>query len=383
VSRSPTKTESTRDPRRWLVLLGIVGLVAAAFAVFWWTEPTRLLARARAQLDGNPQEADRLAAEALAAAGGDYPDALLLRSRAMAAQQRWDEALGAFSLIEHPERCESAGLKALAHAARERHEELLSRMVFEARSKRPADEPDALRDWIPMEIERARDAQAEQHVLRLQQIAPGDPDGWSLAGQLHQAQGRIGPAIADYRTALRHCPATDPRARHLRRELVPLLMQAGLREEARQELDQLLSSGEPDTATLLQQVYLLRMQGETDEAEQALEQLEKKSPDDPRVLLLRGMLSLDRGQPAAAIAPLERVVAQQPRNKEAHYKLAEAYEETGNGSAAARHRDESRRLTDLSLRLLQVRRQVQQSPEDARLRDELQRILSQLRNPSQ
>ena len=382
MSRSPTRTERRRDPRRWLVLLGVVGLAAAGFAAFAWTEPMRLLARARAQLDRDPQQADRLAEAAVVAAGGDYPDALLLRSRAMAAQQRWDEALGAFSLIEHPERCESAGLKALAHAAREAHEELLSRMVFEARSKRPADEPDALRDRIPLEIESAGDAPAEEHIRRLQQIAPGDPDGWSLAGELHQAQGRIGPAIADYRAALQRCPATDPRGRNLRRELVPLLMQAGLRDEARQELDPLLGSGDPEPATLLQQVYLLRMEGRTEEAEQALGQLQEKSPDDPRVLLLQGLLDLDRGHPEAAIAPLERVVTLQPRNKEAHYKLAEAYDQTGNAPAATRHRDESRRLTDLSLRLLQVRRKLEQSPEDARLRDELKQLLSQLRNPS-
>jgi tetratricopeptide (TPR) repeat protein len=363
------------------LLLGILGLVAAGFAVFAWTEPMRLLARARTQLEHNPQEADRLAEQAVVAAGGDYPAALLLRSRAMAAQQRWDEALGAFSLIAHPERCESADLQALARAAREAHEEFLAKMVFEARSKRPADEPQALRDWIPFEIELARDAPAEVHVRRLQQLAPDDPDGWMLAGELRVAQGRIGPAIADYRAARQRCPATDPRARNLRRELVPLLMQAGLRDEARQELDQLLRSGDPDTATLLQQVYLLRMEGQTDEAEQTLDQLRETSRDEPRVLLLQGLLSLDRSHPQEAIGPLERVVALQPRNKEAHYKLAEAYDQTGNTAAAARHRDESRRLTDLSLRLLQVRKKLEQSPEDARLREELRRLISQLRNP--
>ncbi|HVV99416.1 MAG TPA: hypothetical protein VHB77_03685, partial [Planctomycetaceae bacterium] len=77
MNRSPTRIEPRRNPRRWLVLAGILGLVAAGLAVFWWTEPARLLARARAQLPQNPQEADRLAEEAIAAAGGDYPNALL------------------------------------------------------------------------------------------------------------------------------------------------------------------------------------------------------------------------------------------------------------------------------------------------------------------
>ncbi|HVV98792.1 MAG TPA: tetratricopeptide repeat protein, partial [Planctomycetaceae bacterium] len=301
--------------------------------------------------------------------------------RALAAQQRWDEALGAFSLIEHPERCESTGLRELAHAAREAHEELLTQMVLEARLKIPTDEADALRELIPLEIAAGRDAQAEQHARRLQEIAPRDPDGWSLAGRLHHEQGRIGPAIADYRAALERCSPTDARSRELRSELVPLLMHAGLREEARQELDHVLDEGKPDLLTQLQQVSLLRQEGRPDEAERVLTDIRKNSPDEPRALLLQGLLALDRGHPREAIAPLERALEVQPRNKEAHYKLAEALDGIGEAEAATRHRHESRRLTDLSLRLLQVRRQLELSPDDARLREELSRLLAELRNP--
>ncbi len=69
-------------------------------------------------------------------------------------------------------------------------------------------------------------------------------------------------------------------------------------------------------------------------AEGELALAERAQPDDPETLYWLGTARLRQGNAMGAIQPLEKAVAVQPRFTEAHFKLAEAFAETGEDAKA-------------------------------------------------
>lgn len=87
--------------------------------------------------------------------------------------------------------------------------------------------------------------------------------------------------------------------------------------------------------------------------------------------MLRGIIRLDNFDHQGAIVDFSQVVAAEPLNKEAHYKLSRAYHIVGNSKQAEYHLGKSQALTKASIRLMELERLTRETPHDAKLREEL------------
>lgn len=64
---------------------------------------------------------------------------------------------------------------------------------------------------------------------------------------------------------------------------------------------------------------------------------------------------MDRGDWPSAESEFRKVIARQPWNKNAHYRLAQALQHLGQANSAAEHFAVNRRLTATSLKILRIR----------------------------
>lgn len=66
--------------------------------------------------------------------------------------------------------------------------------------------------------------------------------------------------------------------------------------------------------------------------------------------MVRGVLHLDAARFEQARRDFEAVIRQQPENREAHYKLSQAYRRLGRDDSAKKHLAISQKLTDDAIR---------------------------------
>ncbi|MSR60042.1 MAG: tetratricopeptide repeat protein [Planctomycetaceae bacterium] len=121
--------------------------------------------------------------------------------------------------------------------------------------------------------------------------------------------------------------------------LLEQLILVGDQVAARHELDRLLAEPQPSAEVHLKGAYVLRMEGRGAEALAAIDEALALKRSFPRalLLLLRGMLRVDAGQLDEAAVDFETVTKAEPKNHEAHYKLAQVCRSLGRESEAQKH----------------------------------------------
>ncbi|MCH7811096.1 MAG: tetratricopeptide repeat protein, partial [Chloroflexi bacterium] len=226
-----------------------------------------------------------------------------------------------------------------------------------------------LRLSIPIKLRLGQTEAALEQSRRLAKIAPDDPFPWQMMGQIHQTAKDSPEAVAAYREALRRKLSPEQTLRS-REALLGQLIAIGDLSDARGELNA-LGKTERTISLRMKEVYLLRLEGKPSRALQVVESILAETPSSPRAQFLRGILHLDAGRFLPAVDDLKSVVAAQPFNKEAHYKLSQAYRNLGGEKRAARHLDRSRQLTRSATRLIEVRAQLTRDPGNRTLRREL------------
>jgi Flp pilus assembly protein TadD len=299
----------------------------------------------------HPERAEQLLEHSVAAAGGEYPAAQLLRCRALGATGRWDEATGLFSLIEDKSACEPQELVRLAQEAHRAHAETLAEMALDAANRPGPEQAGVLRQLISLQLERASSDAALAYCRQLERVSPADPFPWQAEGRLQQQRKEALAAVHAYREALRRKPGQRQEL-EIRMELAGLLIDSGDLTEAREEMNRLLANPAAAEAVRMKDAYLLRLEGHPREALAKVQRVLADAPSAAGALMLRGILHLDQGQFALAADDLSEVVAAQPFNKEAHYKLGQAYLKLNRPQEAEQHLETSNRLTDLSLEIL-------------------------------
>jgi tetratricopeptide (TPR) repeat protein len=317
--------------------------------------------RAQRALPDDPQAALQLLEQAVERAGNNYPAAQLLWTRTLLQAGRWQEALGCFSLIPDPSRLEAESLLALADEAAERNSPLLATLALEAIPPASPARNEVLARLIRLRQRQAKWPVVESLARELLQHEPDHLEAWqALALSL---EARISPpeAADAWREFLKQ--ARDPeRRKPALRSLLHLCMELGEREEARRLLDEFkTASGSsplpPDVR--LREAGLLRMEGQLEAASQAVETLLNEQPDDPAALELRGTLAMDRRDYERARQDFERLCERQPWNKQGHYRLAQCLQQLGQTEDAGRHFAENKRLTEISIRILDLQSTVQ------------------------
>ncbi len=374
------------QPRlKWLTVLGIGLAIAVAFLLYFKARPQRLFEEAERQVAIDLSESERLLEEAIAAADGDFPDAQFLYCQVLAAQRRWDEALGAFGSISDASGIEPSGLVEFAGRARAGGADLLMLLALRAARQPGPELPDVLRKLIAIEIQAGRLELALENCRELLDLEPEDGVAWRILGTILLEQKEPAAAANAFEKALARLRVPGQLAL-VRQHLVEALLDAGLTENAREQLKILSESHVLSDETKLQEAYLDRLEGQADAAIKTVETLLEQTRSNEvklRAHLLRGLLWLDKDQPEKAAFSLEIVVSGQPYNKEAHHKLAQAYRQTNQIEKAQLHAGKAQKLTNQAVELLEKVEQLRADPTNSELRQRVSGLYEMLGQPEQ
>lgn len=342
---------SWRRPGRLAALgLCVVGLFAAGTVWLKSSQSRAQYQQATTILETDPAQAEKLAESAIAEAWGDYPEAQLLQCRALAALGQWHMALGAFSLIKDTSKCDPAFLFDLGEKSFKNGEWKLAELALQATARRAGTmQTQALDLLIQLHLKFHHLPEVLVLCREWQRVDPEAALPWAIVGDLEASAVELGPAISDYREALRRSPPADL-ARKIRSSLVRLLVLTGDTVAARREFDVVLKTTSLAPADQLIYAQLLRLEGRSEEALKEIDSYIARSGADSESLKQRGIIHLDAGRLEQALADLKESVQMDPRDIGAQYKLAQVYTRLGNDEAARPHREEARRLSEAAER---------------------------------
>ena len=164
--------------------------------------------------------------------------------------------------------------------------------------------------------------EAEAAARDWTKAAPSSSAPWSALGEIERRQKKVVSSRASFETAL--TLTTDRTQRDaLHSKLFSISLTADDAVGARQHLESIENEQiRQSHLNSLAYAHLLRLEGKHSQAQQLVTQHIDADSDPAPALMLRGIILLDLGNYAAAASDLSAVVAAQPDNKEAHYKLA-------------------------------------------------------------
>jgi tetratricopeptide (TPR) repeat protein len=215
-------------------------------------------------------------------------------------------------------------------------------------------------------------------LRRLTRVDPTDPSHWrTLISRLDET-GIQSDTIAVMREALA-AAIPQPEKSRIRQELAGTLMLLGEAEEARKELEPLLAeAGRPASADLLL-VKLLRLEGQPERALSLLEEiLPRLGSGSSDGAAQRAMLLIDLRRYEEALPILEQVVADEPFDQFAHFKLADVYRALGQAERAGRHAQLAAEIKQKRLRIHTLTKQAAQDPSNRQLFEELAELHREL-----
>ncbi len=378
---SRVASDGRRSSHRRLVALCVIAVfVVGLLAWQRLTRPNvdRLLADAQRDWTANASAADDRLERAIQAAGGSLAVGHILRCRLRVELQRPADALAYLDAFAAEMAADPAGLLELALTA-ERMEQ--PAVAARAACLVPASAPTRLAALrIAVSAQRGL-GQLEQALKGLQEwsaAAPDDPEPRLEAARTLRQQSRLLPAIAECRVAVQLAEArvastdrtdgTQAIVASALRELVELLVTARDAAAARKTFDQLAAVATDRDALALAEGYLLRLEGRFEEALARVELACKREPAGVEPRFLRGVVLSDAARFADAADQLKEVIRLDPHHKEAHYKLAQALQRTGQASEARQHLETSARLTKLAEERLALQERLANDPDPATFR---------------
>jgi tetratricopeptide (TPR) repeat protein len=354
---SPVPPHDLHFAPRGLRRIVLVGILATGAALAAWMalrpSPPALYERATRLAAASPDEAERLYRQAVMRAGGSFPDAQMQLGLLAARRQAWEET---------EKICDSLDWRAVRadlvvalgrEAVAARNTTLTGRVAAEL-SRRPRSTAlPALQELATSCRGHGLPAQ-ELTCLELQTVvAPDDPRGWWQLARAYES--RADPVAAA--TVYRHAGERDlpPRDRvEFQHRLVERLVDAGVADEARDELNRLMAMDDTQTARIqVHRAHLHRLDGDFRAALADLEKVWDQIREAPGAIRLRSILQLDAGEFDAARQGLEEVVAANPFDEAAHFKLAEACRRLGLAEESQIHRE---RHYEIQTRRQEVRR---------------------------
>jgi tetratricopeptide (TPR) repeat protein len=371
-SPPPAAPSSNFRRRRWWIYLsgGIVITLAS-----WWgwqrfVEPQLLYREAQQLLASHPQRSAELLEAAVSLRGGSFPAAELLWTRALLQCGQREEAAGCFSLIKEPGRLPARELLELADEAMQARLPLLATLALAAIPPGDADELEALRRLVAVKLSGGGDLrEVLDRAVDLEERAPKFPEGPFHAAIALEQLGNPLEAAAAWERYLQFGAQLEPAAQATAwQHLLRLQLQLGEYAAAKNSLQKLgtLRALTPDD--LLYRVRILRGTGEIDAAWEQLCELRDAVEDRGAWLELSGTIALDRRDYATAEEAFRNILRVQPWNSTAHYQLALVLQQTGRDDSAQEHFAENRRLSNLSVRVLELQGMVTNNPSDEQQR---------------
>jgi len=326
-----------------------------------------LLERVRMRQQHAPGEALQLLEQAIADAGGSYPDAQVKKCEILGISQGWIEAERYYDTIESPEASDQNVLIDLAAAAYQSRAAWLAEKALTAANHPGPEKERVLRMLLSVKYDLGEMGQALILCEELAKLAPKDPEPWLISAGIHHGSEDFSPALVAYQEALERSPPESQILR-IRLHIADLSLHLGDLKTAEQHI-QILRNLDP-TAPPVGVVFakLLRRKGRSAEAKAIAAEIVTREPQFPAALLLRGQLRYEDGDYRAAAADFLAVLGINPFEYKAHYQLAQVYQRLEMTEESKHHFEESRRLTDAMSQVLFLGQQLDQNPTDRELR---------------
>lgn len=198
-------------------------------------------------------------------------------------------------------------------------------------------------------------------VAGLVKSAPDSARLHQLAGEFLESDGDFATAVTQYRKALEIEPRLPGCHRALGVALMNLSTDDATSREVEDHFRRELSINPNDAAAEYQLGELFWLRNQPKDALSHFTRALQLQPSFPDALIAAGKAQSALGQPAQAITLLEKAVALDPANDVARYRLAKAYQGSGNRKAADREFAEFRRLRTSLEALRTIYRQMQET----------------------
>lgn len=219
---------------------------------------------------------------------------------------------------------------------------------------------------------------AATHLQKLVELEPENYLAYALMGHMAFDFEDYQVSVENYRKALAlERPGAIPEAIH--QEVIQNLAQSLIGQNNYPAALETLKSADQDPALVLAlQADCQRGLGKTDEARRLLDLALQRDPLQRKAVLLQVSMALDDQQTESAIAPLQRVLAQDPHDTACRYQLAQAWarlqQDEKYKQEIALHK-ESQRLKTL---LTELNLEANRDPQDDQLRDRLADVCDKL-----
>ncbi len=351
----------------WAVAIVIVVCGAALAFLIVGRGGGGLLERARVQQQQAPLAALQLLEQAIEDAGGEYPDAQVMKCEILGGLQGWRSAERYYDTIQSPGKSSQKALIELAIAAKHGNAEWLSAKALSAAHHPGPDEERVVRLLLGVKYYFGEKAAVLKLCDELARLAPQDPEPWMVSAGIYHETEQFAPALIAYREALERSPP-EREALRMRLQVAEVSLHLGDLETAEKQI-RILRNLSPGVPTMdLANAKLLRRKGRDQEAKAIVEEVLAKEPHFPAGLMLRGLLRFDEGDFRAAADDFRGVIAINPFDHQAHYKLGQVYQRLEMTEESEQEFAESRRLTDAVSQILSLGRQLDANPTSRELR---------------
>jgi tetratricopeptide (TPR) repeat protein len=175
-------------------------------------------------------------------------------------------------------------------------------------------------------------AQAYREIVKR---APQNAEARLRLGVSLYSSGQLVPAEKELEEALRQAPSLA----HAHYTLGAVLFEQKRIEEARTHLERELASDPRCSGCLAKLAHIAYLDGNDRESESWLAKAVAVDPGDPETSLVRGMLANRSGRYDQAILQLTKVVQASPKNAQARFQLAIAYQRSGSAEKAREQRE--------------------------------------------
>lgn len=367
----PTDPHYRFPERKRVKYAALLTLAVVAVSVGWALsdKPGRLYRKAERLHESQPYVALELLDECIRIAAPPNPQAELLRCRVWGRLGRWQIATERFGGIELDDVAVDELLKLLKEASKA-GADTLANLVVDATLQTAADHHEVLRLGITVKARIGRDDEALKLCRQLASISPRDALPWQTSATIHFKNQKLRHAIEAFQELLERKPSGEV-AFNARFKIASAALVLGDMNLARQHLDQLLPQRTESLDVQLLYARFLRNDGRIAEAIESANKVLERNPDHLDGLRLLGTLRLDKGDLERAASDLEHVLELVPYDRKAHYKLGTVYLRAERTDDAKRHFEESRRLTNIEARIMELETREKYEPSNRKLLLEL------------
>jgi tetratricopeptide (TPR) repeat protein len=350
-------------------------------AICWYllrSTPEQLLERGLAESDHDPVAAAHLFQRAVnAAAGRDYPDAQIALCRLLLRRNSRQEASSLFTAINCQE-CRTDLLLGFGRDALRMEQRPEGLAALESVARRDVRERLVALELLMSDYQEWGQRQKQLQIAEsLTEMQPQNPQRWSDLIELQTSMARESECVATIQRALQQDFPVEFLS-HLQNSLVQQLVNQGDVRGARRELENLRKLESDSLRVRGSEVYVCRLEGDLEKSLQIVTTIVDDAPDLPFPRFTRGVVLLDLRRFNDAKDDLERVIAAQPFNAPAQFKISEAYRGLGKEDLAAKHQRLASEIAGKQIRITSLLKQRDEDPYDPMIYRELEKLHREL-----